>query len=79
MSTLKTKIKIMALLELIFNRPKNDRSVTFETIAKVTGLQVKDVETLVIKAMSKNLIKGSIDQVIAADLTKESENKNRCR
>ena len=61
--TLKTKIKIMALLELVFNRPKNDRNVTFETIAKVTGLQIKEVETLVIKAMSKNLIKGSIDQV----------------
>ena len=62
-STLKTKIKIMALLELIFNRPKNDRNVTFETIAKVTGLPLHEVEPLVIKAMSKTLIKGSIDQV----------------
>ena len=62
-STLKTKIKIMALLELIFNRPKNDRHVSFDTIAKVTGLNISDIETLIIKAMSKNLIKGAIDQV----------------
>eukprot|EP00331_Platyophrya_macrostoma_P005899 CAMPEP_0176423540 /NCGR_PEP_ID=MMETSP0127-20121128/10339_1 /TAXON_ID=938130 /ORGANISM="Platyophrya macrostoma, Strain WH" /LENGTH=383 /DNA_ID=CAMNT_0017804499 /DNA_START=30 /DNA_END=1181 /DNA_ORIENTATION=+ len=62
-STLKVKIKIMALLELIFNRPKNDRNVNFDTIAKVTGLKLAEVEPLVIKAMSKQLLKGTIDQV----------------
>jgi len=60
---LNEKIRIMSLLELIFQLPKNDRNLHFQAIAKVSGLQVDQVEILVMKAMSLGLIKGSIDQV----------------
>ena len=63
MTILNEKIKIMSLLELIFQLPKNDRQLTFQAIAKVSGLSVDKVELLVMKAMSLGLIKGSIDQV----------------
>ena len=53
----------MSLLELIFQLPKNDRQLTFQAIARVSGLSLEKVELLVMKAMSLGLIKGSIDQV----------------
>ena len=60
---LNEKIRIMSLLELIFQLPKNDRQLTFQVIAKFSGLTSERVELLVMKAMSLGLIKGSIDQV----------------
>jgi len=53
----------MALLELIFSLPKNDRNVSFDSIAKVTGLNVNQVEPLIMRCMSLELIKGQIDEV----------------
>jgi 26S proteasome regulatory subunit N9 len=60
---LEEKIRIMALLELIFGLPKNDRNVTFNAISKITGLSHEQVEPLVMRAMSLGLIKGGIDEV----------------
>jgi len=60
---LNEKIRIMALLELIFQLPKNDRILHFQAVAKVSGLPFDQVEILVMKAMSLGLLKGSIDQV----------------
>ena len=57
------KIRIMAFLELLFTLPKNDRHVTFETIANHSKVTVNDVEMLVMRVMSLNLVKGKIDQV----------------
>ena len=57
------KIRIMAFLELLFSLPKNDRHVTFETIAKDSKVPINDVEMLVMRVMSLNLVKGKIDQV----------------
>lgn len=57
------KMKIMALLELIFNLPKNARVLTFKQISEVTGVDLPTVELLVMRAMSLKLIKGAIDQV----------------
>lgn len=61
--TLDEKIRIMAFLELIFSLPKNDRNVSFSAIAKVTGLNLEEVEYLVMRCMSLELIKGTIDEV----------------
>jgi len=61
--TLNEKIRIMALLELIFQLPKNDRNLHFQAIAKVSGLPLEQIELLVMKSMSLGLLKGSIDQV----------------
>ncbi len=62
-TVLSEKIRIMAFLELLFSLPKNDRHVTFETIAKHSKVPVNDVEMLVMRVMSLNLVKGKIDQV----------------
>lgn len=56
----------MAFLELLFSLPKNERHVTFETIAKHSKININDVEMLVMRVMSLNLVNGKIDQVCLA-------------
>ena len=53
----------MAFLELIFTLPKNDRNVSFSAIAKVTGLNIEQVEHLVMRSMALDLVQGTIDEV----------------
>jgi len=60
---LKLKVKIIAFLELVFKCEKDERSLSFEMIASNCKVSVEDVEFLVMKAMSLQLIKGTIDQV----------------
>lgn len=62
-TVLAEKIRIMAFLELLFGLPKNERHVSFETIAKHSKVAENDVEMLVMRLMSLNLVKGKIDQV----------------
>lgn len=59
------KIRILALLDLIFRRQKEDRTIPFTTVAQVTEVKEDKVEWLIIKAMSLDLIRGEIDQVDA--------------
>ena len=54
---------VAALLELVFNLPKNDRVLTFEKIALACGVAEEKVERIVMKAIALNLIKGSIDEL----------------
>ncbi len=61
--TLDEKIRIMALLELIFSLPKNDRNIAFSKISGVSGLDLDRVELLVMRAMSLGLVKGKVDEV----------------
>ena len=51
----------MSLLDLIFNLPKNERSVKFSVIASKANIAIDEVELLVMRAMSLELIKGYID------------------
>jgi 26S proteasome regulatory subunit N9 len=51
-------------LELVFRLPKNDRTVHFADIAKVSEIPADQVELLVMKAMSLELVKGSVDEVV---------------
>jgi len=60
---LRQKICLMALIEAVFKRPRSQRSMTFEAVAQETKLPLYEVEHLVMKALSLNLIKGSLDQV----------------
>lgn len=60
---LRQKICLMALIEAVFKRPRSQRSMPFQVIAEETKLPVAEVEHLVMKALSLNLIRGSIDQV----------------
>ncbi|OAX34906.1 hypothetical protein K503DRAFT_411159 [Rhizopogon vinicolor AM-OR11-026] len=60
---LRQKICLMALIESVFKRNANDRTMSFQTIAEETRLPVDEVEHLVMKALSLKLIRGSLDQV----------------
>lgn len=62
-SLLLKKIQLLCLMEMTFTRPANHRQLTFEEIAKSSQVAVKDVELLVMKALSVGLLKGSIDEV----------------
>eukprot|EP00762_Andalucia_godoyi_P000064 ANDGO_02317.mRNA.1 hypothetical protein len=61
---LKTKIQLMALVELVFRRFPGQRELPFSDVACVTNEPVDLVEVLVMKALSLDLIRGSIDQVL---------------
>lgn len=63
MPLLREKISILALMELVFNKPSEGRSLPFSEIAKVTRLKEDEVELLVMKALSLKLIRGEIDEV----------------
>ncbi|CAD8093443.1 unnamed protein product [Paramecium primaurelia] len=60
---LNEKIRIMAFLELAFSLPKNNRVCTFEELAQVSELPLNDIERLVMRTISKGLVKGRINQV----------------
>ena len=53
----------MAFLEMIFNCGKDERCLSFATVAQGCMVQPIEVEMLVMKAMSLDLVRGSIDEV----------------
>ena len=63
MRLLTEKISVLALMELVFKRPSENRAIPFSVIAEHTKLAVNEVELLVMKALSLKLVKGAIDQV----------------
>lgn len=60
---LKQKVAIASVLELIFHRKADERLISFQDIAEAAVVPVKEVELLLIKAMSLGLVKGRIDEV----------------
>lgn len=60
---LREKITILCLMELIFSRPSDDRTIPLTAIAEKTKLPVDGVEHLLMKTLSVHLIEGVIDQV----------------
>ncbi|CBQ71239.1 related to 26S proteasome regulatory particle chain RPN9 [Sporisorium reilianum SRZ2] len=60
---LRQKICLMSLIESVFKRAADDRTIAFATIAAETKLPVDEVEHLVMKALSLKLIRGTLDQV----------------
>lgn len=60
---LRQKLCLSALTEVVFRRPPHDRTLSFDTIMKETGVQSSEVEYLLMKALSEGLIRGSIDEV----------------
>ena len=60
---LQQKVRIISLLELLFEVDKDDRSLKFERVAQHCQLPKNDVELMLMKAMSLQLIKGNIDEV----------------
>ncbi|KAL8498550.1 hypothetical protein ACS0TY_021763 [Phlomoides rotata] len=57
------KINILCLMEIIFSRRSEDRTIPLSIIAERTKLTVEDVEYLLMKSLSVHLIEGIIDQV----------------
>ncbi|MED6179525.1 26S proteasome non-ATPase regulatory subunit 13 B [Stylosanthes scabra] len=57
------KINILCLMEIIFSRPSEDRTIPLTVIADRTRLSIEDVEHLLMKSLSVHLIEGIIDQV----------------
>lgn len=62
MNYLTQKVRIIAFLEHIFQLGKDERNIRFQDIAQVCQVDAQDVELLVMKAMSLELVKGSIDE-----------------
>jgi len=57
------KISILSTIDLVFNKPSEDRRVKFNEISKASGRSEDKVELLVMRAFSLGLIKGTIDEV----------------
>ncbi|XP_020581518.1 26S proteasome non-ATPase regulatory subunit 13 homolog B-like [Phalaenopsis equestris] len=57
------KINILCLMEIIFSRPSEDRTIPLKIIADRTKLAIEDVEHLLMKSLSVRLIEGIIDEV----------------
>jgi 26S proteasome regulatory subunit N9 len=57
------KISLSALTETVFRRPPHDRAMTFSEISSETKVQPKEIEHLIMKALSLGLLRGQIDQV----------------
>jgi len=63
MPLLREKISILALMELVFTRPSEGRTLTFQEIATATKTNTNEVEHLLMKSFSVKLVKGLIDEV----------------
>jgi len=62
-AVLRNKINLLCLMEMTFQRPATDRQLTFDSIANTAKINKDDVELLVMKALSLDLVRGSIDQI----------------
>lgn len=60
---LQQKIRIMALIDLAFQRPSQQRVFTFKEIASACQVEANQSEWLLMKALALKVIKGRIDQV----------------
>ena len=57
------KIKLLSLVRLAFDKASFERIISFDEIRSVTQCKDNDVEHLVMKAMSLQLIKGIVDGI----------------
>ena len=60
---LEQKIRLMALIELVFQTPPNERLIPFSVISSKCQLQTDEVELVLIRAFSLELLKGIIDEI----------------
>lgn len=60
---LEQKIRVMALVEMLWKRPSDQRSVPLAEVATVTQLPIEEVEMLIMRTLSLGLIRGTIDEV----------------
>ncbi|VDN83720.1 unnamed protein product [Brugia pahangi] len=60
---LEDKIRLLSLMEIALARPSKERYISFKEIAEKAQIDLNRVEALVMRALSKGLVQGSIDQV----------------
>ncbi|PAA79510.1 hypothetical protein BOX15_Mlig007595g3 [Macrostomum lignano] len=60
---LKQKVTLMCLIELAFKRPTTQRQISFAEISQATMVPVEEVEYLLMRALSLDLIRGKINEV----------------
>jgi len=60
---LRVKIRIAALLDLVFQRNKNERVLSYKDICNACSCKMEDVELLTMKALNLQLLNGYIDEV----------------
>uniref|UniRef100_A0A914XAP8 26S proteasome non-ATPase regulatory subunit 13 n=1 Tax=Plectus sambesii TaxID=2011161 RepID=A0A914XAP8_9BILA len=60
---LEEKIRLLCLMEISLGRPSKMRHIPFAEIAERARVAEDEVEFLVMKALSRGLVRGSIDQV----------------
>lgn len=59
----KEKITLLALVNMVFERPSLERTLSFEDIADRVAVPSDQVEWVIMRALSLKLIKGTMDQV----------------
>jgi 26S proteasome regulatory subunit N9 len=59
----KEKLSLLALMNLVFETPAEERTISFTSVAAHCRLLVDQVEWLAMRAMSLGLIKGSMDEI----------------
>lgn len=57
------KIRIMALIEMVFTKDARSRTISFDEIASTCDCKLVEVEQLLMKSFSLGVLKGLIDQV----------------
>lgn len=62
-TAVKEKITLLALVNMVFERPSAERTLTFAEVAERIHVQVDQVELVVMRALSLKLIEGFLDQV----------------
>lgn len=57
------KFQLLAMMEAVFQRGTKERTISFATLAEAAQVAGNQVELLVMKALSKGLVKGTINQI----------------
>ena len=57
------KIPLLGLVELVFAKPASERTLTFDEIAEGLEIPLEQVEWVIMRAFSVNLMEGSMDQI----------------
>lgn len=60
------KFQLLAVMEAVFQRGTKERTISFATLAAAAQVPGNKIELLVMKALSKGLVKGTINQIAEA-------------
>jgi 26S proteasome regulatory subunit N9 len=57
------KMTLLALVEMVFERSSSERTLTFDSIAQRLEIPLEQVEWVIMRAFSVQLMEGCMDQV----------------